>query len=207
MKKAKKALQEIKNIYPEAETELKNWKTPFQLLICILLSAQTTDKQVNKVTKKLFKKYSTPQDLANSKPKQIEKEISSINYYRNKAKYIYQTSKILSQKEIPKNISELTKLPGIGYKTAAVFLNEYYQMNAGIAVDTHVKRVTNRIGIIKNEKNPTKIAKKLEKIYSKKNWNDINSTFVLFGRYICKARKPKCPECPLKKICDYYQKQ
>jgi endonuclease III len=194
----------VKKLYPEAKTELKNWETEFQFLICIILSAQTTDKQVNKITKALFKKYPDVKSLSNAKIEDVEKLVSSINHYKTKSRHIVAMSKMLVENfnsEVPMFVDDLLKLPGVGKKTANVFLNDLFKANQGIAVDTHVARVAQRLELTK-EKNATKISLDLEKLYLRKDWYKINSTFVLFGRYNCKARKPLCKECPLREMCN-----
>jgi endonuclease III len=193
-------LEEIEKIFPSATTELANWKTPFQFLICIILSAQTTDKQVNKVTSKLFSKYPNPESLSVAKLKDVYNTLGGINYYRTKSRNIVETSKILVREydsQPPLILKELLKLPGVGYKTANVFLNDLYKSNQGIAVDTHVVRVARAYGLTK-EKDPTKIAHDLEKLYKKEYWYKVNSTFVLYGRYILKAKKPDWERVVLK---------
>ena len=199
---AKRLLQEIEEIFPEAETELKNWKTPFQFLITILLSAQTTDRQVNKVTKGLFDKYPTAKELRKADTKEIEKHIKSVNYFRTKARHLKETANILEKDfdgNPPKDFKKLMILPGVGYKTANVFLNDMYKANQGIAVDTHVARVAQAYGLTK-EKDPNKIAKDLEGLYTKKDWYKVNSSFVLYGRYILKAKKPDMKKVVLKEF-------
>jgi endonuclease-3 len=183
--KAMKVLKDIEEMFPDASTELENWETPFQFLICIILSAQTTDKQVNKVTSKLFDKYSDAKSLSTADIEDVKKLVKSINYYKTKAKYIIQTAKILDKEykgNPPKDVGKLQELPGVGYKTANVFLNELYEANQGIGVDTHVRKVAKKYGLTKHD-NPDKIAKDLEKIYPKEVWYKINRLFVLYGRY------------------------
>ncbi|MBP6976497.1 endonuclease III [Candidatus Dojkabacteria bacterium] len=178
-------LEKLEEMYPNAQTELENWSTPFQFLVCIILSAQTTDRQVNKVTKKLFEIYPDGYTLSLASEKEIEKYISSINYYHTKAKHIKKMSEIVTRDyngEIPIVLERLLELPGVGYKTANVFLNDLYQLNQGIAVDTHVKKTAIKYGLTKNS-NPDKIAKDLEKIYDREDWYKINRYFVLYGRY------------------------
>ena len=172
-------------MYPNAQTELQNWSTPFQFLVCIMLSAQTTDKQVNKVTSKLFEIYPDGYTMSLATQKEIEGYISSINYFHTKAKHIKKMSEIITREyngEIPTTLEALLGLPGVGYKTANVFLNDLYQSNQGIAVDTHVKKTAIKYGLTKSS-NPDKIAKDLEKIYDRKDWYKINRYFVLYGRY------------------------
>lgn len=197
---AKQLLIEIEQIYPEAKTELSNWSTAFQFLICIVLSAQTTDKQVNKITENLFKQYSTAKRLANAKYEDIEHTLQGINYFKTKAKHIIELAKMVDERyngEPPKTLIELQTLPGVGYKTANVFLNDLYHSNQGIAVDTHVSRVAKSYGLTK-ETDPTKIAHDLEKLYPKDDWYKVNSLFVLYGRYILKAKKPDMDKVVLK---------
>lgn len=185
-------LLEIEKIYPNPKSELVNWNTPFQFLVCIMLSAQTTDIQVNKVTKNLFQKYSNAKEMANSDINDIKDTIGSINFFNNKAKHIIGMSKIIDKEYEgvpPKDLVKLQQLPGVGYKTANVFLNDLYQLNQGVAVDTHVLRVARAYGLSKNT-NPDKVAKDLEKIYKKEDWYKVNSLFVLYGRYIFKAKNP-----------------
>lgn len=189
---AEKLLLEVEKIFPDARTELENWSTPFQFLVCIVLSAQTTDKQVNRVTKKLFEKYPDVGSFANADINNVMNTLGSINYYRSKSKHIVEMSKRLIEEyegEPPKSLVELQKLPGVGYKTANVFLNDLYRSNYGIAVDTHVLRVARAYGLSES-KDPTKVAHDLEKLYKKSDWYRVNSAFVLYGRYILKAKKP-----------------
>jgi endonuclease-3 len=198
---AKKLLEEIEKIFPDAKTELENWETPFQFLVCIILSAQTTDKQVNKITGKLFDKYPNSSSFAKAKYEEVENLVKSVNYYKTKAKHLLQTAKIISERYEgypPKDLIKLQELPGVGYKTANVFLNDLYHANQGVAVDTHVARVALRYGLTES-KNPDKIAKDLEEIYPKGEWYKVNKLFVLYGRYILKAQKPDYEKVVMKK--------
>ncbi len=193
-------LSEIEKLFPEATTELSNWSTPFQFLICILLSAQTTDKQVNKVTGKLFKKYPDAKSLSKANLEEVQNTLGGINYFKTKSRHIIESSKILVDKysgKPPRDLKKLQNLPGVGYKTANVFLNDLYHENQGIAVDTHVMRVAKAYGLSKGS-DPTKVAHDLEKLYPKKDWYKVNSAFVLYGRYILKARKPDWERVVLK---------
>ena len=188
MRKKEKAyllLSKLEEMFPNAQTELRNWSTPFQFLVCIILSAQTTDKQVNKVTEKLFQIYPDGYAMSLASLKDIERYISSINYYHTKAKNIKKMSEIIVKEyngEVPTSLEALLKLPGVGYKTANVFLNDLYQSNQGIAVDTHVRKTALKYGLTKNT-DPNKIAKDLERIYDREDWYKINRYFVLYGRY------------------------
>ena len=201
--RAKFVFSELKKLYPNPKTELKNWKTNFQFLVCVILSAQTTDIQVNKVTKELFCKYPDILSFSKANLKVLEKSLSSINYYKTKARHLVAMSNLLVKDfkgEVPILEKDLLKLPGVGKKTANVFLNELFHANQGIAVDTHVARVARRLDLTKS-KDPLRISLDLEKIFPKKEWYRINSTFVLFGRYVCKARAPLCFDCPLNEVC------
>ncbi len=183
--KAMKLLHDLEEMFPDASTELENWDTPFQFLVCIILSAQTMDKQVNKVTKGLFKRYPDAKSLSKADIEDVKKLVGSINYYKTKSKHIISTAKILDKEyygEPPKDVNKLQDLPGVGYKTANVFLNEMYEANQGIGVDTHVRKVAKKFGLT-NKDEPDKIAKDLEKIYPKEVWYKINRLFVLYGRY------------------------
>jgi len=200
----KQILNKMEKLFPDAQTELKNWETPFQFLVCIILSAQNTDKGVNLITSELFKKYPNPTILSKATQKEVENGIKSINYYSNKAKYIIKLSQILLDKhngEVPITDSELIELPGVGKKTANVFLNDLYKANQGIAVDTHVARVSRRLGLTRNT-DPTKISEDLERIYPQKDWWKINRYFVLYGRYICRANMSKT-KCAFREFCSY----
>ncbi len=195
-----KLLLEVEKLFPEATTELTNWKDDFQFLVAVILSAQTTDIQVNKVTSKLFRKYPTAEKLANADVGDLEYTLGGINYFRTKSKNIKKMAKILVEQyggQPPKSLKKLVELPGVGYKTANVFLNERYKANEGIAVDTHVLRVARTYGLTKNT-DSTKVAHDLEKLYPKKDWYKVNSVFVLYGRYILKARKPDVDRVVLK---------
>jgi len=199
---AMELLLKVEELFPDPSTELKNWETPFQFLLCIALSAQTTDKQVNKVTGELFEKYPDAKSLSEANLEDIKNTLGGINYYKTKSERIIEISKILFEEyggEPPRDLKKLQKLPGVGYKTANVFLNDLYRENQGIAVDTHVMRVARSYGLTK-ESDPTKIAHDLEKLYPKEYWYRVNSTFVLYGRYILKARNPDWERVVLKEF-------
>ncbi len=180
-----KVLSDIEELFPNAKSELVNWKSPFQFLICIILSAQTMDRQVNRVTPNLFKEYPDANALSKANLEVVKELIGSVNYFNNKARFIIETARIVDKKyggNPPKDVDKLMELPGVGYKTANVFLNDLYQANQGIAVDTHVRKVAKKFGLTKSD-NPDKIAKDLEKIYPREVWYKINMYFVLYGRY------------------------
>ncbi|NLX62302.1 MAG: endonuclease III [Tissierellia bacterium] len=192
--------------YPDAKSEL-NFSNPFELLIATILSAQTTDVQVNKVTEKLFKKYKTPEDFLKLTEEELREKIKSIGFYRNKSKNILATCKILVEKyksKVPDTREELMELPGVGRKTANVVLSNAFGKDA-IAVDTHVFRVSNRIGLA-NSDNVSDTERDLMEIIDKNMWSKAHHLLIFHGRRICKARKPLCEECPLTDYCLYYKK-
>ncbi len=194
-------------MFPDAVTEL-DYENPFQLLIAILMSAQTTDIQVNKANKKFFQVLKTPEDGISLWVAKIENYIKTIGFYKNKAKNIHTTCKILIEKHDsipPKTIEELTKLAGVGTKTAKVFL-AVTEDAPYLAVDTHVHRVLNRVGIV-NTKTPDQTDKRAEKIFAHNKLWTLHNTLIFFGRYHCIARKPKCETCPVQSICRYYKKK
>ncbi len=200
--RVKQILDILKPLYPNPTTELTH-KTPFQLLIATILSAQCTDTRVNKVTKTLFQKYKTPRDFAQAGQKQLEHDIHSTGFYRNKAKHIIASSKIITEKysaQVPRTMQQLTTLPGVARKTANVVLSEAYSINEGIAVDTHVARLSKRLGL-SQEKYPKNIEKDLMKITPKNKWRTLSNLLIFHGRKTCHARNPKCPACALNKIC------
>ena len=179
-----------------------NYNKDYELLIAVMLSANTTDKGVNKVTSVLFKKYKNLEDLNNSNIEDIKSIIKPIGSYNKKSEYIKEIANILINNynsKIPNTIEELVKLPGIGRKCASVILAEIYDIPA-FAVDTHVIRISNRLGLV-NTKDPVKIEKELKKVFDKNTWNKRHKQLVLFGRYYCKAKKPDCKNCKLQNIC------
>ena len=200
--RARKIYSILKKEYPEATTALTH-KNPMQLLVATILSAQCTDEQVNKVTKELFKKYKKAEDFAKAKTGVFEEEIRSTGFYKNKAKNIIASSKIIADDfagEVPSSMDELIALPGVARKTANIVLFHAYGKNEGIAVDTHVKRVSVRLGLT-SKRDPVKIEEDLMKLFDRKKWGNLTNLVISHGRKICGARKPLCPGCPLKKIC------
>ncbi len=196
----------LKKHFPEPWIDLK-FSNPFELLVATILAAQATDKKVNEVTELFFKKYPDPEAVAKTPLKQIEEDIKQINFYKRKAKLLKECCKVLVKEfngKVPDTLEDLVKLPGVGRKTANVILVNAFNKPA-IVVDTHVKRVSQRLGLTTSN-NPDKIEKDLMKFFSKKNWVYISKAMVLFGRYICTAKKPKCKECALKDICPYENK-
>ncbi|MBE7410912.1 MAG: endonuclease III [Leptospiraceae bacterium] len=194
-----KILQEY---YGELSCPL-NYKKPYELVIAVILSAQCTDNRVNTVTPELFKKFPELEDYANADLSEIEKYIYSTGFYKNKSKSIQGFAKKILQDyngKIPSTIKELTGLPGIGRKTANVVLNEIFEISEGIVVDTHVKRVSKRLGFT-NFTDPVKIEKELMNSIPKEFWKNLSLYFVFLGREFCKANKKLCENCPLNKIC------
>jgi len=199
--RANKICKVLKTTYPNVKTQL-NHKNPFELLVSTILSAQCTDKQVNRVTKDLFKRLATPYDFAVARNETIEELIRSTGFFRNKAKNIKNCSAILIEKYnsiVPETLDELVKLPGVGRKTANVVLGAGFGI-PGIAVDTHVARVSKRLGLTDNN-DPVKIEFDLMKIIPKKEWSDFSLRLIYFGRAICKARNPICRSCSLHELC------
>jgi endonuclease-3 len=194
-------IKRLEKVFPD-KLEL-NFSTPFELVVAVVLSAQERDAKVNEVTKELFKKFNTPQQFANASLEEIEKEISSISFYRKKAEYIKKISQILVERyggEVPKSIEELEKLPGIGRKSANMILYNAFGINEGIAVDRHVLRVSQRLGLTKQQK-PEKAEQELMKLVPRDQWGKFSNLLILLGRYVCTAQKPKHSECPLYELC------
>jgi len=205
MDKKEKVLEIIKRLekrYPDVKTAL-NFNTPLDLLVATILSAQTTDVNVNRVTEKLFKKYKTAKDYADIPIEELQDDIKSINFYKNKANYIKNLAEELLKKfngEVPKTMQELVTLPGVGRKTANIVLWNAYGINEGVAVDTHVKRISKLLGLTENT-DPEKIEQDLMKITPPEQWGKITHLLIMLGREICKAKLPDCPKCPLNDIC------
>lgn len=203
-KKIPEILKRLKKVYPDAQCALK-YKTPFHLLVATVLSAQCTDKRVNRVTPNLFKKYKNLQDFAKANISELEQDIRSTGFFRNKAKNIKACSQMLVKDfkgKVPDQMDQLVKLPGVARKTANVILGTAYGKNEGICVDTHVTRLSGLIGLTK-QKNPVKIEQDLMEITPKKEWTMITHLLINHGRNICIARRPKCEVCAIRKYCDY----
>jgi len=195
-------LKRLNKAYPKPKTAL-NFSDPFQLLVATILSAQTTDVLVNKVTENLFRKYRTVKDYADASLETLQKDTGSINFYKTKAKNIQAGAKIIVAQfnsQVPKTMNELTILPGVARKTANIVLSNAFGIHEGIAVDTHVKRLSYRLGLTKNT-DPVKIEKDLMAITPKKEWGNISHLLIFHGRKICQARKPDHQECVLSNIC------
>lgn len=210
MNKKEKTLQMIEildKLYPDAECSLK-YENPLQLLISTQLAAQCTDARVNIVAKDLYKKYPTVEAFANADVSELEKDIKSTGFYRNKAKNIIACCKMIIDKyngKIPDNMEELLQLSGVGRKTANLYLYEVHGKQ-GIVVDTHAKRLSNRTGLTKNE-DPEKIEYDLQKIVPQDRWADFCHKLVFHGRAVCNARKPDCEKCGINHLCSYYTKK
>jgi endonuclease-3 len=199
-----KVLAELSATYPDAQCEL-NHNNAFELLVATILSAQTTDKKVNEVTKKLFDSYKTPYDFLSLEQGELEEKIKEIGLYRNKAKNILQMCRQLIEKhkgEVPSTMEELIELSGVGRKTANVVLSNAFGVPA-IAVDTHVFRVSNRIGLA-NSSNVDETERQLMKHIPKETWSNAHHLLIWHGRRICDARKPKCEICPISEHCTFF---
>lgn len=200
---AKEILEILDKIFPDAKCEL-NYTTPFELLVAVILSAQCTDKRVNRVTEGLFKQYFEPRQFADLSVEELSKYIFSCGFYKNKAEAIIDASKALVEKyngEVPDNFEDLISLRGVGRKTANVILSEAFRVPR-IAVDTHVLRTANRLGFVSSD-NPLTAEKELMRYIDEADWSKAHHLFIFFGRYKCSSRNPKCSDCELKKYCKY----
>ncbi|MGG0284624.1 endonuclease III [Peribacillus butanolivorans] len=195
-------LDTMGEMFPDAHCEL-NHSNPFELVIAVALSAQCTDVLVNKVTKDLFQKYKTPEDYISVPIEELENDIRSIGLFRNKAKNIQKLSRMLIEeydREVPRDRDELTKLPGVGRKTANVVVSVAYDVPA-IAVDTHVERVSKRLGLCRWKDSVLEVEKTLMVKIPKEEWSVTHHRLIFFGRYHCKAQSPRCETCPLLELC------
>ncbi len=200
--RAAKILELLEKQYPNAEIAL-GYANPLQLLISTILSAQATDEQINAITPKLFKKYKTPEDFANADVKELEQYIKSSGFYHNKAKNIQNCCKTLVEKfrsKVPQTMNELLELPGVGRKTANIVLANAFGVVEGIAVDTHVGRLAQRLGL-SEKNNPDKIEQDLMQLVPKSQWMRITDLLIWHGRRVCTAKKPNCAGCVLNQIC------
>jgi endonuclease-3 len=197
-----KVIELLEKEYPNAKTAL-HYSNPLEMLVATMLSAQTTDEQVNIVTKNLFKKYREPADFANVDLGELEQDIRSTGFYHNKARNLQKTAQMLVEKyhsQVPKTMEELLELPGVARKTANIVLYNSFGIIAGIAVDTHVNRLSQRLGLTEND-DSSKIEQDLMRITSKDKWMELTDLLIFHGRQVCIARKPKCDVCVLNKIC------
>jgi endonuclease-3 len=193
--------------YPDAlETDCTT-RNPFQVLISTILSAQTTDRTVDAVASTLFSRFPTPDSLAGADIGEIEALIHSTGFFHTKARHIIGTARALARDfggEVPRTMEELLALPGVGRKTANIVLAHAFHTQEGIAVDTHVKRIARRIGL-SDETHPDRIERDLTALYPRDLWGSINGLFITHGRTLCTARKPRCPECPVRRDCRYFR--
>lgn len=195
-------ISRLKEEYPGADTEL-NWSNPLELLVATILSAQTTDVRVNQVTENLFEKYRTAEDYAGADPEELEEDIRPTGFYRNKARSLQGMARALAEDhggEVPRTMAELVALPGVGRKTANVVLGNVFDVNEGIVVDTHVRRLSNRLGFT-DKKDPDKIEQDLLKLVPEEDRTTFSHLLIFHGRRVCKSRKPDCPNCTLNDIC------
>ncbi|MBA4371862.1 MAG: endonuclease III [Thermodesulfovibrio sp.] len=195
-------IRKLKKEYPQPRTAL-NFSSPFELLVATIMSAQTTDAQVNRVTSVLFNKYTTIKAFADAPIKTLQKDISSVNFFNNKAKNIQASAQMLLREfngNIPQTMAEIIRLPGVARKTGNIVLSTIYGVNEGIAVDTHVMRLSQRLGL-STYADPVRIERDLMELTPQKEWANLSHLLVLHGRNICQARKPKHAECVLRDIC------
>ncbi|MEX1138891.1 MAG: endonuclease III [Bacteroidota bacterium] len=200
--RVKRMITTLRRRYPAPKTALLH-ENPFQLLVSTILSAQCTDARVNMVTPGLFRKYATPAHFASLDQKELEVEIRSTGFFRNKARNIIAASKSIMEQfggEVPRTMEELLQLGGVGRKTANCVLGGAFGVNEGVVVDTHVERLSQRLGL-SEEKTAEKIEKDLMEVVPKADWYDFSNLLILHGRETCDARKPKCPECRLRRVC------
>jgi endonuclease-3 len=200
--RALKIIELLEKEHPDAKVAL-HYKNPLELLVATILSAQATDEQINVITPKLFQKYKTAEDYANAELTELEQDIKSSGFYHNKAKNLKNSAKLLVEKynsQVPKTMEELVELPGVARKTANIVLFNAYGVTAGVAVDTHVRRLAQRLGLTENS-GQNKIEKDLMNIVPKNKWMRITDLLIFHGRHVCDARKPRCDVCVLNKIC------
>ena len=205
--RAKKLLAILEQSYPDARVTL-DFKNPFQLLIATILAAQCTDERVNQVTKHLFRKYRTPQDFAHADPAELEEAIRPTGFYRNKARSIIGCCKALVEEhggQVPRTMEALIRLSGVWRKTANIVLGNAFGITQGIAVDTHVTRVANRLGLAQSDKQD-EIEQQLCRVVPKEKWTLVTHLLIFHGRAICKAQRPDCPHCPVRYLCPWPHK-
>jgi endonuclease III len=199
-------LNRLRALYPTIRTAL-DYRSPWELLVVTVLSAQTTDENVNRVAPALFERYPTPAALAEADPEDVERIVFSTGFYRQKTKSIIGLAVAVEERfdgVVPDDLERLVELPGVGRKTASVLLAEAWERPA-IAVDTHVRRVTNRLGLT-SESDPTKIEQDLKALYPVETWSGLSMRFIQFGRDVCTARRPACPSCVMLSICPWPDK-
>lgn len=202
-KKGRKIIALLEEEYPETTGTSLNWRTPLELLVATILSAQSTDEQINKVTSSLFEKYRTAADYAHAPREQLESDIRSSGFFRRKAEAIQEACRVIAEEhdgEVPSTMEELTNLKGVARKTANVVLGNAFGILEGIAVDTHVWRLSHRLGL-SDEKNRDKIERDLIGIFPREKWHAVNYLLIEHGRQVCDAKKPDCGICILSELC------
>ena len=200
--RARQILARLKARYPELRSAL-DWRSPWELLTATVLAAQCTDVRVNLVTPEFFRRWPGPAELAQADQAEVEEVIHSTGFFRNKAKNLIGAAQAIMERhdgEVPHTMAELTALPGLARKTANIVLSGAFGINEGLAVDTHVKRLAFRMGLTRNT-DPVRIERDLMPLFDQDDWGDVNHALVLFGRQVCPARKPRCPECELADLC------
>jgi len=198
----REVIKRLRKRYPDPGTAL-TWRTPWELLVATILSAQCTDVQVNKITPELFSRWPDAESLSKADPQQVQQIIRPAGFFRTKSRNIIDSAEIITGKfqgRVPADMDDLMSLPGVARKTANIVLYGVYGIKAGVAVDTHVKRTCNRLGLTRSQ-DPKKIEKDLMSQFEQEDWGDLNHMLVFLGREICRARKPLCGECPLYDIC------
>lgn len=206
-KRIKEIIKILRKEYPQPRTAL-NYRTPLELLVATILAAQCTDERVNKVTPGLFQKYPSVEALARARQEELENDIRSTGFFRNKARSIIGlANKLVSEYggRVPDTMEELIKLPGVARKTANIVLSSAFRKAEGIAVDTHVRRLSERLGLSR-QSDPDKIERDLMEIVPREDWLDFNFLLVDHGRKVCQARKPLCPQCAIKHLCPSFEK-
>ncbi|MFP4167528.1 MAG: endonuclease III [Desulfonatronovibrionaceae bacterium] len=206
--KAYKVLQVLRGRYPEPESALK-WNTAWELLVATVLSAQCTDERVNKVLPGLFRRWPGPKDLAEADQQEVEDVVYSTGFYRNKAANLRRAAAIIQDRHsgrVPSGMEELLDLPGVARKTANIVLYGAWGINAGLAVDTHVKRISRRLGLT-GHTDPNRVERDLMRLFPRNKWGEINHSLVLFGREVCTAKNPKCTDCELLAVCLWPKQQ
>ncbi len=200
--RAKDVHARLSTMLPKPPCEL-DFESPWQLLVATILSAQSTDKMINKLTPALFARWPTPAALAAASQEEVEEAVRQSGFFRNKAKAIRGAAALIAERfggEVPRTVEELTSLPGVARKTANVVLGNAYRIAFGIAVDTHVGRVARRLELSEHD-DPEKVERDLMAVFPKEEWIDTSHRLVLHGRYVCLARKPRCAECPIAELC------
>ncbi|MFP3952469.1 MAG: endonuclease III [Candidatus Bathyarchaeia archaeon] len=201
--RARVILDKLKEEYPDVHGTSLNWNKPIDLLIATILSAQSTDEKINEITESLFKKYKSAEDYANADREELEGDIRSSGFYHRKADYIQSSCNTLVEEydgKVPENMEDLVKLKGVARKTANIVLQNTFNKNVGIAVDTHVMRLSQRLGLTE-EKNRDEIEKDLLEVFPEEEWKAVNYLLIEHGRAVCDARKPLCSECVLSDLC------